>query len=42
MDRWMDGEKKHYTDLPIKTSPKVLKDGLVSGDAESLHVIYLF
>lgn len=42
MDRWMGGEKKHHTNLPIKTSPKVLKDGLVSRDVESLHIIYLF
>lgn len=38
----MGGEKKHHTDLPIKTSPKVLKDGFVSRDVESFHIIYLF
>lgn len=42
MDRWMGDEKKHHTDLPINTSPKVLKDGFVSRDVESLHIIYLF
>ena len=41
-ERWKDGEKKHPTDLPIKTSPKFLKHGFVSRDTESLCIIYLF
>lgn len=40
MDGWMkDGEERHHTDLPIKTSPKMF---FFSRDTDSLRIIYLF